>query len=320
MSGHWANIKEAGALNGMRIMAFIYRIFGKAVFNIILVPVMAYFYLRRSEQRQASKKFLRKVRDCYPDALPDQPVGWLSYRHFLSFGRSLLDKFIAWSQMPTDIVVDPRKRDRLLEAVNSGVGCLVIGSHFGNLEYSRGISLQHPSLVFNILIYDQHAQKFTALIDEVKNDTRMNLIQVTDIDMALAFELKEKVKRGEWLMIAGDRVPVNEVSRVCEAPFFGENAKFPVGPYVLANLLGCPVYLLHCFLEDGEYRIAVDFFEEKFQIDRKDRETAYQDAVERYAAALERQVARHPLQWFNFYDFWHQSSGPEKLTDSHVNP
>jgi predicted LPLAT superfamily acyltransferase len=303
----------------MRIMAFIYKVFGRMVFNIILVPVMAYFYLRRSEARKASKAFLGRVRACYPDALGESSISWLSYRHFLSFGQSLLDKFVAWSQTPTDITVDQDQREMLQEVVNSGVGCLVIGSHFGNLEYSRGISLRHPHLVFNILIYDQHAQKFTALIDEVKSDRRMNMIQVTDIDMALAFELKEKVKRGEWLMIAGDRVPVNEISRVSEAPFFGENASFPVGPYVLANLLGCPVYLLHCYREGKQHRIAVELFEEKFQIDRKHREKAYQQAVEKYAAALERQVARQPLQWFNFYDFWNQSATPAKHTNTSVS-
>ena len=99
MSGHWSGIREAGALTGMRIMAFIYKVFGKVVFNIILVPVMAYFYLRRTEARRASKAFLSRVRTCYPGALGEKSLTWLSYRHFLSFGRSLLDKFIAWSQI-----------------------------------------------------------------------------------------------------------------------------------------------------------------------------------------------------------------------------
>lgn len=306
MSHHWASIKEAGALKGMRIMVFIYSVFGRMVFNIILVPVMAYFYVRRPAARQASKSFLRRVEATYPGLLKNRSISWLSYRHFLTFGHSLLDKYIAWSQSPTDIAMDPGEQEMLFDLVNSGVGCLVIGSHFGNLEYSRGISLRHPNLVINVLMYDQHAEKFSSLMEEAKSDLRMNLIQVTDIDIALAFKLKEKVQRGEWIIIAGDRVPLGEANRVCDATFFGEKANFPVGPYVLANLLDCPVYLLHCFLMEGEYHVGVEFFEEKFKIDRKNREQAYQQAVERFAHALEKQVARFPLQWFNFYDFWHK--------------
>ena len=43
MSRHWATMKEAGALTGMRIMVWIYSVFGRSVFNVVLVPVMVYF-------------------------------------------------------------------------------------------------------------------------------------------------------------------------------------------------------------------------------------------------------------------------------------
>jgi len=304
MSQHWSTIREAGALSGMRVLILIYKVFGRIGFNIILLPVMAYFFIRRSAARRASMDFLRRVRAASPDSLPKRPIGWLSFRHFLAFGHSLMDKYIAWSETPTDIAMDPDEEKMLFELVSSGEGCLMIGSHFGNLEYSRGISGRHPELVINVLLYDQHAEKFSALMEKVKADSRMNLIQVTDMDIGLALTLRDKVQRGEWVVIAGDRVPVGEGGRVCGASFFGAKADFPVGPYVLASLLHCPVYLMHCFLAGDEYFYRVELFEKDFQIDRKNRQLAYEDAAQRYASSLEKQVARHPLQWFNFYDFW----------------
>ena len=200
--------------------------------------------------------------------------------------------------------MDPEEEKILLEAEASGQGCLVIGSHFGNLEYSRGIAIRHPGLVINVLMYDQHAEKFNALMQESESDSRMNLIQVTDLDFELALRLREKVQRGEWVVIAGDRVPVGEDKRICKATFFGDKASFPVGPYVLAGLLHCPVYLLHCFRIEEHYRLVIEFFEDEIRLTGKNKQQAYERAAQKFALALEKQVARSPLQWFNFYDFW----------------
>jgi len=312
MSQHWSTVKEAGALKGLRFLIFIYNTFGRFIFNLILVPVMAYFFVRRGDARRASLDYLRRVKSAYPQSLPNQPIAWLSFRHFLTFGHSLLDKYIAWSQSLTDISMDPEEEKMLFKLVSSSKGCLVVGSHFGNLEYSRGISARHPELVINVLLYDQHAENFSTLLKDAKSESRMNLIQVTDIDISLALTLKEKVQRGEWVVIAGDRIPVGEGKRVCSADFFGGRANFPVGPYVLANLLHCPVYLMHCFLVKDDYHVGVEFFEDDFVIDRKNRQAGYEKAAQKFAIALEKQVVKYPLQWFNFFDFWHSQEKQDK--------
>ena len=304
MSQHWATMKEAGALSGMRVMVFIYSVLGRAVFAVVLVPVMGYFFLRRTSARRASMDFLRKVKRSYPEKFGNRSLTWLSFRHFLSFGHSLLDKYLARAQSPTNIVLDPEEERILLDLLSSGRGGLFIGSHFGNLEYSHVLSKRHPDMVLNVLMYDQHAENFSSLIKDTATESRMNFIQATDIDFELALTLKEKVQRGEWVLIAGDRVPIGEGKRVCHATFFGEKANFPVGPYALANLLRCPVYLLHCFQVEDHYQLRMEFFLEEFRSSRKNRQQAYEGAARKFARALEKQVVQFPLQWFNFYDFW----------------
>jgi predicted LPLAT superfamily acyltransferase len=304
VSRHWANVGEAGALGGMRFMVWVNNHIGRFAFSLFLVPVMAYFYVRRTGPRRASKEFLRRVKRCYPEALCSGSLSWLSFRHFMTFGDSLLDKYLAWVDTPSGIDMDPADSKMLFDAAASGRGCLLIGSHFGNLEYSRGIAHRHPGLIINVLMYDQHAMKFAALIGDSAPESRLNLIQVTDVDVELALQLQEKVRNGEWVVIAGDRVPVGEGTRVCEATFFGEKARLPIGPYVLANLLHCPVYLLHCFRIEDTYHLGIEFFAEEIQPARKNRQETYQKEAQRFALALEKQVARAPLQWFNFFDFW----------------
>ena len=306
MSQHWATMKEAGALSGMRFMVTIYSFLGRRAFNIVLVPVMLYFLIRRREARQASLAFLQKVKTCYPEALTRGPLIWWSFQHFLSFGHSLLDKIFALSKPPASIEMSGSEEDLLYELVSTGQGALILGSHFGNLEYSRGISARHPSLIINVLIYDQHAEKFATLLSDAGETSNINLIQVTEIDINLALLLKDKVHNGEWIIIAADRVPVGGASRVCKADFFGEIASFPIGPYVLANLLHCPVYLLHCFHVVDHYRVRFELFEQEFKTDRKDRQQGFDQIAQRFASALEKQVAKRPLQWFNFFDFWNR--------------
>ena len=86
-SQHWSNIREAGALSGLRIMAWTYRVLGRAGFNVVLAPVMLYFQLRRPVPRQASMDYLRRVYREYPDSLGGRPGFWTTFQHFLAFGR-----------------------------------------------------------------------------------------------------------------------------------------------------------------------------------------------------------------------------------------
>lgn len=304
MSRHWSVIGEAGVLRGMQFMVWVHRYVGRVGFNFALFFVMAYFFLRRGEARRASRDYLQRVRRRYPDALDERAVWWLSFRQFFAFGESILDKYLAWAQTPEGIAMTPDEEKLLFDFVETGKGCLLIGSHFGNLEYSRGIAHRHPDVRINVLIYDQHAKNFAALLEQSDPDSRLNLIQVTDIDFQLALTLKEKVQRGEWVVIAGDRVPIGESGRVCTPVFFGEEARFPIGPYVLASLLQCRVFLLHCFQVDGEYHLGIESFADRIAPERSVRYESYEAYAQQFATALERQVVKAPLQWFNFYDFW----------------
>ena len=315
MSRHWASIGEAGALTGLRFMVWVNNRLGRTTFNIVLFPVMIYFFVRRSEARRGSIDYIRRVRRRYPVSLGAGPVLWLSFRHFFAFGQGLLDKYLAWMEPPTDISMDPEVRAAHTALVDSGKGILIIGSHFGNLEYARSVGINRGNVIVNILLHDKHAEKFATLMRTSASQSRVNLIRVTDLDLDLALQLKEKVENGEWVLIAGDRVPVDSHDKVCAATFFGAKANFPIGPFVLANLLRCPVYLLHCFRIQGQYHLDMELFAEQILPSRKNKRRNYDKEVQAFATALEQQVRHAPLQWFNFYDFW----GTQDLSIPHAD-
>lgn len=309
VSTHWAKPKEAGGLTGMRIMIFVNAVFGRVAFKIVLYPVMAYFFMRRGNARKSSMDYLRRLRQKYPGIWGKQPLLKLSFQHFLTFGNLLLDKYLVWVKSPPIPTMNTAEEELLFRIIEKRQGSLILGSHFGNLEYSRGIASRHPELVMNVLTYDQHASKFAGLMANSEPESRLNLIQVTDLNLSLALDLRERVQKGEWVVIAGDRVPVGESKRVCEALFIGEKANFPIGPCVLAAFLECPVYLLYCYHLHDHYQMGFELFADKMELPRQDRQKAIEAHVQRYATALEAQVTRAPLQWFNFYDFWSKSTG-----------
>lgn len=313
MKQHWSDIREAGALSGMRFMVWIYHRLGLTVFNIVLVPVMVYYFVLRTQARRASLDYLRRLRRFAPGCLPRGPLWFLSYRHFLGFGRSLLEKYQAWKgDMPT-IAMDATEQAHLFEVVERRRGCLAIGSHLGNLEYSRGISRRHPGLILNVLLHDLHNSKFAQLMAQAEPDSRMNLIQVTEFDLPLTLLLKERVDRGEWVVMAGDRVPIGGSRRLVQANFLSDPANFPIGPIVMASVLRCPVYLLHCYKKAGQHHLGFEQFADRISLPVGDKEAELQQYMQRYATALEAQVVQAPLQWYNFFDFWEeQVAAPEQ--------
>jgi predicted LPLAT superfamily acyltransferase len=135
----------------------------------------------------------------------------------------------------------------------------------------------------------------------------LNLMQVTELDAAAAMQLAERMERGESVVIAGDRVPVSADPRVAFAEFLGDRAAFPAGPYVLASALQCPVYLLFSLRHGGEYEIHFELLRESARLPRKGRDEAIAAMAADFAARLQYHCVRAPLQWFNFYDFWHFS-------------
>ena len=87
-------------------------------------------------------------------------------------------------------------------------------------------------------------------------------------------------------------------------PFLGSPAPFSTGPYILASIMECPVYLLSCVRDGAGYRVALELFAEKIELPRHSRQAAIAAHAARYAQWLEAQCLAYPYQFYNFYDFW----------------
>jgi len=304
---HWADMGEYSLVWGMRLLLWIYRLGGRPIVQCFLYPVVAYYWLVNRQGRAASRDYLRRVAGFSADM---QVSGGLldSFRHFMTFAEAILDKLAAWAGMIALGDVGYRGREPVLERLRQGQGVLLLGSHLGNLEVCRVIASLDKDIRVNVLVHTRHAEKFSALLSRYNSASQLNLIQVTEISAATSMLLADKIDQGEIVIVAADRTPVNNQDRVVEADFLGAKALFPEGPFILASLLKCPVLTVFCLKRRGKYVIYFDPFSDGLKLPRKQREQVLQETIQRYANRLQAYCLQEPLQWFNFYPFWHRES------------
>ncbi|MES2933033.1 MAG: acyltransferase, partial [Pseudomonadota bacterium] len=105
-------------------------------------------------------------------------------------------------------------------------------------------------------------------------------------------------------------------SQTVKTDFLGHSAHFPVGPYVMAHLLKCPMILLGCIHEGQGYSINFQLLAERVELPRAHRVEALAVYAAQYAAAVTGLLRRSPYDWFNFFPFWHQAATTEATENS----
>jgi len=310
----WWRHLERGNRLGIGALALCCRVAGLRAASWLLYPVVMYFLLTGRIARRASQQYFTRLRAwaststsiSTSDIARLPKPGWLaSYRHMLAFAHSKLYQFAAWQGYVrrSDIhFADTRAFDTL---VASGKGAIVISSHLGNSDMMRALaSRSKHNLVVTVLTHTEHAQRFNQALSEANKNFSHHVMEVGDFGPQTAMLMQQRIDAGEWLVIAGDRVPAHESGRTLNASFLGAVAPFAQGPYILAHALACPVYLFFCLRERDGYHIYFEPFAPCINLPRRERAQQITQWAQRYAARLEHYCLGTPYQWFNFFDFW----------------
>ncbi|TNF35216.1 MAG: glycosyltransferase family 2 protein [Gammaproteobacteria bacterium] len=306
---HWSEQEERGSYLGMRFSIACYRLFGRRAMNALLVLIVSYFFLTNRPARQASRQYLQRL------AEPGyEPTLWHSFRHFLAFGESIVDRLAVWSGDIQRSDTDFRSRETLLAQARSGRGGILLTSHLGAVDICRGIA-DETSIKLNVLVFDRNARQINRALQHANPRSTLELIPIDRIGPDTAILLSEKIARGEFVAIAADRTSPASAHRVSQVPFLGFPAPFPQGPFILAALLECPVYLLFALKHGKQYRISLEPFADILPLPRRERAVLLERYAARYAERLAAHCRRTPYQWFNFHDVW-QDSVPDTTTGS----
>ena len=308
-SPHWARQQEVKGLWGMRLMLLVWRLLGRKAFSLLLYPVVGVYWLTAATARRASQQWITRVREQLAARQMPIPPTLTSYRHFQRFGEAMLDKIASWRgelQFGRDVVFTAGAEETL--NISDPRGKLLLVSHLGDVEACRALAQLQGGKTINALVFSENAQRFKQIMTEMAPQAGLNLMPVNDIGPDTAILLQEKLERGEWIAIVGDRIAVNPQRggewRVCWSRFMGQAAPFPQGPFILAAILRCPVNLLFALRQQGKLRIYCEPFADPLLLPRADRQQALQHIIDRYAERLEHYALQSPLDWFNFFDFW----------------
>lgn len=314
---HWAQQDEVKGLWGMRLMLRVWQLFGRRAFTVLLWPVIGVYWLTARPARQASQQWTARVKQVLTQRNMPVPPRLNSFFHFMRFGNAMLDKVASWRgelKFHRDVVFAPGAYD-VLDA-DASQGKLLLASHLGDVEACRALAQLEGSKVINALVFSDNAQRFKQIMTEMAPQAGVNLMPVTDIGPDTAIAIKEKLERGEWVAIVGDRIAVTPQRggdwRVIWSSFMGQPAPFPQGPFILASILRCPVVLIYALRQQDALTIHCEPFADPLLLPRGERQQALQQAVDRYAQRLEHYALMSPLDWFNFFDFWHLPDAKEK--------
>ncbi len=265
----------------------------------LLIFVAAYFTLCNPHGYRCSKDFLRRV-------LGPQPFWkWpmLVYRHFFSFGVTLLDR-LAVIMGRAKIKCTHEGEFLFKDYLDRGRGVILLGAHVGSWEIG-GQLLGRLGKPVNVVVLEKDEARLRQLFDRALAAKTFNLI-ATDGHPLRSIPIAAALRRGEIVCLLGDRSFGG--ADVCTT-FFGSPARFPAGPYLLAAATGAPIFQTFVVREKpGHYRFFS--FPAKFiprKILRAGTEALLPHVAE-YAARLADVARQYPFQWFNIYPFWDEPS------------
>lgn len=306
---HWSEIRESTTVLGIKIMIFAYRLGGKPLFRILLAPVITFYYLADRRARYSANDYFRILHQF--DSKSPQASLKNGFRLFWEFGVTLIDKFSVWMGRIDREHVTIHGDEFIEQQLQRQQGAILLLSHVGNFEVCHALSRSHAGVKLTVLVHTQNAQKFNELLHQFVEHSNIELLQVSELGISNAIVLSERVASGEFLAIAGDRVPLNSDATI-DVEFLGKMAAFPAGPFILASALAAPVIMLNCLRHKDGYHIHFDKLTDGVRVHRKQRQAHLQNLVQNYASQLQAYVLDAPFQWFNFFDFWRIGAEHEK--------
>jgi len=234
----------------------------------------------------------REVRRAAKDLLDAHFTAWLDFLHFATRppeeASRLVESVVGYS--------------RIVEGRDVGNGVLLLTAHLGNWEVGGLMLAEMKQPIHVVLVPD-----IFPAVERARRDlhARAGITEIrVDRSLAPTLAVLRALKANGIVAMQGDRDFDNTGIAV---PFFGRDAYFPRGPFLVAMATSAtvlPAFIIRT--PDGRYRAVV---EEPLAIERgSDREAALRENVRRYVAVLERYVSANPEQWYCFYPFWEDPS------------
>jgi predicted LPLAT superfamily acyltransferase len=291
----WTGQSRGGVFGHWFFLALT-RAFGRSVAYWVIYPVTFYFLFASPVARTASREFLRRAVG---------PAHWLrsmirTYRHLLAFARTMVDRAVFRTRGKSAFRYTEEGLHRIQEAAAAGSGAVLLTAHIGNWELAAGLLPASLGERLAVVAYEGERDR----IAEFMKRSGGPQLRVIDVgrDFLASLEMIRALRGGALLAVQGDR-PMG--GQVVSVPFLGREARFPVGPFMLAAVSGAPLIATFSLrVGPTAYRFFANEPQRLSFTAASSRDDQLRAWVEQYVRTLESLVRQYPYQWFNFYDFW----------------
>jgi len=300
---------EVGTSWALRFGGWFHRRFGRRPSLVLAALTSFYFSLRNTEGRRASARYLARVATTPGGraVLGDSP-GWRQVlRHFREMSMCTYDRMVVYSGAIDTLELEQDGSEEIFDIAQTGRGALLLGAHMGNLDLLAFVAREHD-LRLNIVAHFDNAERVNDFF-ETLGSNRLRLIALVPGSVNPALEIRACITRGEIVVVMADRTPPGIEAPVASVDFLGRAANFPLGPFLLAGVLGCPVYFALCVRAgDARYSGILRPISKGGRVPRGKRDEEARRTLASYVALLEEICERYPYQWFNFFDFWEEGA------------
>jgi predicted LPLAT superfamily acyltransferase len=312
----WATQRERSNAFTLALMRWIAVTLGRRVSRWVLHPITLYFLLFGGAAARGSQAYLARVLGRTP--------GWAErYRHIHHFAATILDRVYLLRGDFDLFDVEVVGAEHLDAVLQSGQGAFLVGAHLGSFEALRALGEQRRGLRVAMLMYEENARLVTTTLRAIAPGAQQKVIGLGRVEAML--ELRDWLDAGGVAGLLADRTlpgasQSSGRSRIHWIDFLGAPAAFSDGPFRLAALLRRPtIFMAGLYLGGGRYQLRFAPLADFTQVPGGDaRDAAVQDGVQHYARVLEAQCRETPCNWFNFFDFWAGSPGPQD--PAHARP
>lgn len=302
----WQEAGERGSAFALRLLVRFYRLFGRRLSVLVVHGIALYFFLAAGAARRASRAYLRRV-SARPEgaAALGRPPDWVaSYLHIRAFALSIFDRITLWLGDEGDLRFEVRGVEEYDRLLRPDRGALVLGAHLGSFDALRALA-DRDGRVVNVLMFTRNAPRINALFEQLSPRARIRVIAAADDTVETVLRIRSAVARGELVAMLGDRTEPGDAGRSCRVSLLGGSVELPVSPYLLAGLLGCPLFFMVALRSgEGRYRVFAEVLAEKVELPRAGRDKHVRELAAAYAGRLEHYCTVAPYEWFNFYDYW----------------
>jgi predicted LPLAT superfamily acyltransferase len=285
--------RSKGTPLGYRIFISILKNFGVAPAYLLLRFVAGYYFL-------FDRKSSKILRSYFRDRLHFSKWKTISmmYKNYYVFGQTIIDKVVMMASIENKFTFDFDGEKNLRNITALGKGGLLLSAHLGNWEIA-GHLLRRLETRINIVMYDGEHEKIKHTLEGTTGKRNMNVIVIKD-DISHIYAINEALRNNELVCMHADRFV--EGNKTVSHKFLGEEARFPLGPFVLASTFKVPVSFVYAFKETNRHYHL--FSSEPKRYDHLPKEDVVPTLLKDYVEEMETKAKLYPAQWFNYYDFW----------------